>query len=52
MCFAELNNIIRYKEDLLTDVKNFLYHRTDEVELLNRKLEDTDVQLVKCMPQI
>jgi hypothetical protein len=49
---TDLNNIIRYREDLLTEVKNLLYHRTDEVELLKKKLEDTDVQLVECMRQV
>jgi hypothetical protein len=33
-------------------MKNLLYHRTNELELLNKKLEDTNVQLVECMRQI
>jgi hypothetical protein len=48
----ELNNIIRYKEDLLTNVKNLLYHCKDDVELLEKQLEDADVQLVECLQQI
>jgi hypothetical protein len=51
-CACRTQQLIIYNEDLLIDVKNLLYHCTNEVELLNKKLEDTDVQLVKCMPQI
>jgi hypothetical protein len=49
---AELNNIIRNLDDLLTVVKNLLYHHSDDVELLVKQLEDADVQLVECMEQI
>jgi peroxiredoxin family protein len=48
----ELNNIIRYKEDLMTDAKNVLDHCTDDLELLAKKLEDVDVQLIECLQQI
>jgi hypothetical protein len=48
----ELNNIIRYKEDLVTDMKNLLSRATDDVELLAKQLQDADVQLVECMQQI
>jgi hypothetical protein len=49
---TELNNIIRYKEDLLIDMTNMLYHATNDVEFMAKKLEDADVQLVECMKQI
>jgi hypothetical protein len=31
---VELRKILKYKEELLTDVKNMLYRRTDDVEIL------------------
>jgi hypothetical protein len=49
---TELNNLIRYKEDLVTDVKNLLYRATDDVELMVKKLQDANMQLVECMQQI
>jgi hypothetical protein len=42
---AELNNIIRNKEDLL-------YRCTDDVELLAKKFEDADIQLEEYPQQI
>jgi hypothetical protein len=29
---AELRKILTYKEEMLTDVQNMLYHHTDDVE--------------------
>jgi hypothetical protein len=49
---AELKNMLQYKEELLTDTKNLLYHRSDDVELLAKQLEDADQQLVQCMQSI
>jgi hypothetical protein len=49
---AELNNKIRNKDDMLTNVKNLLYRCSDDMELLAKQLEDADVQLVECMEQI
>jgi hypothetical protein len=46
---TELNNIIRYKDDLLTDMKNLLYRCTDDVERMVKKLEDADAQLGECL---
>jgi hypothetical protein len=31
---AELRKILKYKEELLTDMKNMLYHCTDDIERL------------------
>jgi hypothetical protein len=42
---VELNNIIRYEEDLL-------YRCTNDVVLLVKQLEDANVQLVECLQQI
>jgi hypothetical protein len=39
---AELRKILKYKEELLTDVKNMLYHHTDDVERLQKVVTDTE----------
>jgi hypothetical protein len=39
---AELRKIVTYKEELLTDVKNMLYRRTDNVERLQKIVADTE----------
>jgi hypothetical protein len=41
-----------YKEVLLTDVKNLLYQRTDDVERLQKRIGDTERQFVDCLKQI
>jgi hypothetical protein len=38
---AELRKILKYKEELLTDVKNMLYRRTDDVKRLQKVVADT-----------
>jgi hypothetical protein len=43
---------IKYKEELLTDLKNLVYRRSDDAELLMKQLDDADKQLVQCMQQI
>jgi hypothetical protein len=45
---SELNNIIRNKEEMLTNVKDLLNRHTDELELTVKKLEDTNAQFIKC----
>jgi hypothetical protein len=37
---------------LLTDVKNILYRRTDEVERLQKVIGDTERQFVDCLRQV
>jgi hypothetical protein len=49
---AELRKILTYKEELLTDVKNILYHRTDDVERLQKVVADTEEQFTNCLEQI
>jgi hypothetical protein len=49
---AELRKILTYKEELLTDVKNMLYHRTDDVERLQKLVADTEEQFADCLQQI
>jgi hypothetical protein len=49
---AELRKILTYKEELLTDVKNMLYHRTDDVEKLQKVIADTERQFTDCLQQI
>jgi hypothetical protein len=41
-----------YKEELLTDMKNLLYRRTDDVERLQKLIGDTERQFVDCLQQI
>jgi hypothetical protein len=40
------------KEELLTDVKNLLYHRTDDVERLQKVIGDTERQFVDSLQRI
>jgi hypothetical protein len=49
---AELRKILTYKEELLTDVKNMLYRRTDDVERLQKVIADTEQQFVGSLQQI
>jgi hypothetical protein len=49
---AELRKILKYKEELLTDVKNMLYRRTDDVERLQKVVADTEEQFADCLGQI
>jgi chromosome segregation ATPase len=49
---AELRKILKYKEELLTDMKNMLYHRTDNVERLQKVVADTEEQFADCLRQI
>jgi hypothetical protein len=37
------------KEELLTDVKNLLYRRTDDVERLQKVIGDTERQRIKTL---
>jgi hypothetical protein len=41
-----------YKEELLTDVKNLLYRRTDDIERLQKVIGDTEQQFVDYLQQI
>jgi hypothetical protein len=41
---TELRKILMCKEKLLTDVKNMLYHHTDDVERLQKVIDDTEQQ--------
>jgi hypothetical protein len=43
---TELRRILMSKEELLTDVKNLLYRRTDDVERLQKVIDDTEQQFV------
>jgi hypothetical protein len=40
------------KEELLTDVKNLLYHRTDDVERLQKVISDTEQQFADCLQHV
>jgi hypothetical protein len=52
LLLAELNNIIRNKDDEITDLKNLMYHRSDDAEKSIRALQDANVQLVECMTEV
>jgi hypothetical protein len=49
---TELKNLLAAKEDLVTDLTNLVYRRTDEVEKLSKIQTDSDKQLVESMQQI
>jgi hypothetical protein len=49
---TELRKILMCKEELLTDVKNMLYHRTDDVEKLQKVIDDTEQQFADCLQQV
>jgi hypothetical protein len=40
------------KEELLTDMKNLLYRRTDDVERLQKVIGDSEQQFVDCLQQV
>jgi hypothetical protein len=52
ICTAELRKILTYKEELLTDVKNMLYHRTDDIERLQKVVTNIEEQFADCLQQI
>jgi chromosome segregation ATPase len=52
LIIAELKKLLNYKEGLLTDLKNMLNRRADEVESLWKVMADTEKQFVDCLQQI
>jgi hypothetical protein len=46
---AELRKILKYKEELLTDMKNMLYRRTDDVERLQKAVAADCLQQIKML---
>jgi hypothetical protein len=49
---TELRKILMCKEELLTDVKNLLYRRTDDIERLQKIIDDTEQQFADCLQQV
>jgi hypothetical protein len=49
---TELRRNLISKEELLTDVKNLLYRRTDDVERLRKVIGDTERQFVDSLQRI
>jgi hypothetical protein len=45
---AEFRKLLAYKEELLTDMKNMLYCRTNDVRRLQKVIADTEQQFVDC----
>jgi hypothetical protein len=48
---VELRKVLKYKEELLTDMKNVLYRRTDDIERLQKVINDTKQQFADCLRQ-
>jgi hypothetical protein len=49
--FTELRKILTYKEELLTDMKNMLYHHKDDIEKLQKVITDSEQQFTDCLQQ-
>jgi hypothetical protein len=49
---TELRKILTYKEELLTDMKNMLYHRTDDIKKMQKVIADTEQRFTDCLRQI
>jgi hypothetical protein len=49
---TELKKLLVTKEELVSDLTNLVYRRTDEVEKLSKIQSDCDKQLVQSMEQI
>jgi hypothetical protein len=49
---TELRKILMCKEELLTDMKNMLYRCTDDVERLQKVIDDTEQQFADCLQQV
>jgi hypothetical protein len=49
---TELRRNLISKEELLTDVKNLLYHRTDDIERLQKVIGDTERQFIDSLQRI
>jgi hypothetical protein len=41
-----------YKEELLTNMKNLLYQRIDDIERLQKVISDTEQQFADCLQQV
>jgi hypothetical protein len=52
LIIVELKQLLSYKEGLLTDLKNMLYRRADEVEGLRKVMADMEKQFADCLQQI
>jgi len=49
---TELKKLLVTKEELVTDLTNLVYRRTDDVEKLSKIKTDADRQLVQSMKEI
>jgi hypothetical protein len=49
---TELRKLLIYKEELLTDMQNMLYCRTNDVEKLQKVIANTEQQFIDCLQQI
>jgi hypothetical protein len=52
MFTIELGKILMCKEELLIDVKNLLYRRRDDVERLQKVIDDIEQQFADCLQQV
>ena len=52
LALAELKSILLKRDELVTDLKNIMYHHVDVVEKLTQIKADADKQMVSDMKQI
>ena len=52
LALAELKSLLLKRDELVTDLKNIIYHHADAVEKLTKLKANTDKQMVSDMKQI
>ena len=52
LVFLELKSLLLRKDELVTDLTNFMYRHTDAVEKLSKIQADSDKQIVENLKQI
>ena len=52
LALAELKSLLLKRDELVTDLKNIIYHHADAVEKLTKVKADADKQMISDMKQI
>ena len=52
LALVELKSLLLERDELVTDLKNIMYHHADVVEKLTKVKADADKQMVSDMKQI
>ena len=52
LALAELKSLLLQRDELVTDLKNIVYHHADIVEKLTKIKADTDKQMIGDMKKI